>query len=374
MIVAEFGTGAVVLQAGNLMQTDQLRAGIAILSLFGLAVGRLINCWKPACCTGVEAVGWAKALLRRAHHSYSERTTEWWACHRTRSRPVTFARPARRYLTRPSAPSIMGLSREDTMPLVENKTKLKLKNNELALGFGVHHLRTSATAMLAAAADHDWLFIDMEHGAHSVHEATQLCIAALPTGVTPIVRICAGALDEGTRALDNGALGVIVPHVDTAERAKEIARAFRYPPLGTRSWGGPPAPYGFRAPGNAEAQAALNEAVLVVAMIESPQAVGNAQAIAAVEGIDCLLIGTSDLTAEMGIAGQIDHPRVVEAYEKVGAACRANGKALGMGGVYDKETASRYIKAGARMVLSGSDHTYLLAGAAARSAVLRAAL
>jgi 2-keto-3-deoxy-L-rhamnonate aldolase RhmA len=268
----------------------------------------------------------------------------------------------------------MGSAREGTMPLVENKTKLKLKNNELALGFGVHHLRTSATAMLAAAADHDWLFIDMEHGAHSVHEAAQLCIAALPTGVTPIVRICAGALDEGTRCLDNGALGVIVPHVDTAERAQEIARAFRYPPLGTRSWGGPPAPYGFRAPGNAEAQAALNEAVLVVAMIESPQAVGNAQAIAAVEGIDCLLIGTSDLTAEMGIPGQIDHPRVVEAYGQVAAACRASGKTLGMGGVYDKETASRYIKAGARMVLSGSDHTYLLAGATARSEVLRGAV
>jgi 2-keto-3-deoxy-L-rhamnonate aldolase RhmA len=184
-------------------------------------------------------------------------------------------------------------------------------------------LRTAATAMLAAAADHDWLFIDMEHGAHSVHEAAQLCIAALPTGVTPIVRICAGALDEGTRCLDNGALGVIVPHVDTAERAKEIARAFRYPPLGTVHGAARPRPYGFRAPGNAEAQAALNEAVLVVAMIESPQAVGNAEAIAAVEGIDCLLIGTSDLTAEMGISGQIDHPRVVEAYEKVGAACRA---------------------------------------------------
>jgi hypothetical protein len=108
------------------------------------------------------------------------------------------------------------------MALVENTTKNKLQKNELALGFGVHHLRTSATAMLAAASGHDWLFIDMEHGAISVHDATQLCIAALPTGVTPIVRICAGALDEGTRCLDNGALGVIVPHVDTAERAKEM--------------------------------------------------------------------------------------------------------------------------------------------------------
>ena len=76
----------------------------------------------------------------------------------------------------------------------------------------------------------------------------------------------------------------------------------------------------------------------------------------------------------MGISGQIAHPRVTEAYEKVGAACRANGKALGMGGVYDKENASRYIKGGARMVLSGSDHIYLMAGAKARSEVLRAAV
>src|SRR4051794_1890276 len=132
-----------------------------------------------------------------------------------------FARPTHRYLTRLDAPSIMDQAREGTMPLVENKTKLRLKNNELALGFGVHHLRTSATAMLAAAADHDWLFIDMEHGAHSVHEAGQLCIAALPTGVTPIVRLCARALDEGTRRLDNRALGGIVPHVDTPEPAEE---------------------------------------------------------------------------------------------------------------------------------------------------------
>jgi 2-keto-3-deoxy-L-rhamnonate aldolase RhmA len=207
-----------------------------------------------------------------------------------------------------------------------------------------------------------------------VHEATQLCLAALPTGVTPIVRVCAGALDEGTRALDNGALGVVVPHVDTAERAKELVKAFRYPPIGTRSWGGPPAAFGFNPPGNAEAQAALNDAVLVVAMIESPEAVRNANAIAAVEGIDALLIGTSDLTAELGISGQIGHARVVEAYEAVAAACRAHGKALGMGGVYDKENASRYIKGGARMILSGSDHNYILAGAKARTEVLRAAV
>ncbi|HMK79026.1 MAG TPA: aldolase/citrate lyase family protein [Xanthobacteraceae bacterium] len=260
------------------------------------------------------------------------------------------------------------------MALIENKTKSKLAKGELALGFSVNHLRTSATAMLAAAADHDWLFIDMEHGAISPHDATQLCIAALPTGITPIVRVCADALDEGTRCLDNGALGVVIPHVDTVERAKQIARVFRYPPLGTRSWGGPAPAYRFQAPGNAEAQAALNQAILVIVMAESPEAVRNAKAIAAIDGIDGILIGTSDLTAELGISGQIDHPKVAEAYEAVGAACKAAGKALGMGGVYDKDAASRYIKIGARMVLAGSDHSYLLAGAKARAELLRKAV
>ena len=258
--------------------------------------------------------------------------------------------------------------------MFENKTKLKLQNNELALGFGVHHLRTSAAGMIAAAGDHDWLFIDMEHGAISPHDATQICIAALPTGVTPIVRICADALDEGTRCLDNGALGVIVPHVDTVERAKQIAKAFRYPPIGHRSWGGPPAVLGFNVKSNAEAQAALNQQVLIIAMIESPEGVKNAAGIAAIEGIDGLLIGTSDLSAEMGISGQIGHERIAEAYKIVGDACRANKKTLGMGGVYDKDNASKYIKGGARMVLSGADHVYLMAGAKQRSEVLRAAL
>jgi 2-keto-3-deoxy-L-rhamnonate aldolase RhmA len=257
------------------------------------------------------------------------------------------------------------------MALVENTTKRKLRAGDIALGFSVQHLRSSATAMIAAAADHDWLFIDMEHGAFSVQEATQLCLAALPTGITPIVRVCAGALDEGTRALDNGALGIVAPHVDEVAQAKRIADAFRYPPRGTRSWGGPPAAYGYRAPGNAEAQAAINDTVLVAAMIESSAGVANAAQIAAVDGIDVLLIGTSDLTAELGISGQIAHPRVQQAYEAVGAACRANGKVLGMGGVYDSEAAARYIKGGARFILAGSDHAYMLGAGKARAEALR---
>ena len=126
------------------------------------------------------------------------------------------------------------------MPIVANTALRRLRAGQMSIGFGVNQLRSVAAPMLAKAAGYDWLFIDMEHGAFSVHEATQLCFAALPTGITPIVRVCTGALDEGTRALDNGALGIVVPHVDTAKQARRIAEAFRYPPDGHRSWGGPP--------------------------------------------------------------------------------------------------------------------------------------
>jgi 2-keto-3-deoxy-L-rhamnonate aldolase RhmA len=258
------------------------------------------------------------------------------------------------------------------MTLIRNETKRKLKAGELALGFGVHHLRSSAVPMLAASCGHDWIFIDMEHGAFSMHEATQICIASLSTAMTPIVRVAADAIDEGARALDNGAMGIVVPHVDTRAQAERIARAYRYPPAGTRSWGGPPAAFRFKPPGHAEAQALLNDEILVIAMIESREAVDNADAIAAVAGIDVLLIGTSDLSADLGIAGQIGHVEVQAAYQTVAAACRTNGKVLGMGGVYDREWASRYIKeSGARLVLSGNDHSYLIAGATQRTELLR---
>jgi 2-keto-3-deoxy-L-rhamnonate aldolase RhmA len=84
--------------------------------------------------------------------------------------------------------------------------------------------------------------------------------------------------------------------------------------------------------------------------------------------VDVLLIGTSDLSSELGIAGQMGHAKIIDAYETVGAACRKHGKVLGMGGVYDEENASRYVKMGAKFLLSGSDHSYIVAGAKERSA------
>jgi len=258
------------------------------------------------------------------------------------------------------------------MSIIPNHAKERMKSGGLALGLGVHHLRTAATGMIAEAAGFDWLFIDAEHGAFSEDQATQIALAALPTRCTPIVRVCKGALDQAPRLLDNGAMGVVIPHIDTPDEAAAVVDACKYPPLGHRSLGGPPAQARFAAMPPGELMAALNETLLTVVMIETPMAIDHAEAIAAVRGIDVLMIGTSDLTAELGIPGELGHPKVQAAYETVIGACRRRGKFAGMGGVYDQENASAYIAMGIQFILGGSDHSLLMPALRARTTFLRA--
>ena len=137
--------------------------------------------------------------------------------------------------------------------------------------------------------------------------------------------------------------------------------------MGHRSTGGSNAAFGYRPPPAAEAQRILNAELLIIPMIETPLAVENAEAIAAIHGIDVLLIGSNDLALEMGIPGEIGHERVRAAFETVGAACRRHNKVLGMGGVYDQELATRYIGLGARFVLGANDHALLLNAATQRA-------
>ncbi len=106
-------------------------------------------------------------------------------------------------------------------------------------------------------------------------------------------------------------------------------------------------------------------------MLETPLAVANAAAIAAVPGVDALLVGTNDLTIDMGIGGQIGHPRVAEAYETVLAACSAHGVYPGLGGVYQRDLMERYVGMGFRLILAGNDLPFMMSAAKEQSAFLR---
>lgn len=256
------------------------------------------------------------------------------------------------------------------MPIIENGVKRKLAAGQVAIGFGVNHLRTVNVAGITEQCGYDWLFIDMEHGTFDVDTAAQMCVAALPTRVTPIVRTPSHDPFHASRALDGGAMGIVVPHVNTAEQARAVVDACKFPPFGHRSLTAPAPQLGFAPLSVAEAIETLNRNTLVVVMLETPEAVDNAEAMAAVEGVDALLIGTNDLTAEMGIPGQYAHEKVVAAYERMVAATRKHGKAAGMGGIYENGLMERYIRLGVRMVLGGGDIGFMMAAAKARAGFL----
>src|SRR6185503_9473034 len=120
-----------------------------------------------------------------------------------------------------------------------------------------------------------------------------------------------------------------------------------------------------------EATRLVNEEMLVTVMLETPKAIANADAIAQVKCVDALLIGTADLCAEMGIHGQLGDSKVEDAYKTVIAACKKHGKYPGMGGVYEPKLMEKYVQMGMRFILSGSDQSFIMAGARARTEFLR---
>lgn len=257
---------------------------------------------------------------------------------------------------------------------LKNHALDRLRAGELSLGVGLRQARTVDTGKIMKTAGFDWLFIDMEHNAMDVDMAVQICVAAQDAGITPIVRVPGFQHFHATRVLDGGAQGIVVPHVDDAETAAQMVSHVRYPPLGHRSVTGALPQLDFVGHPMAETAETVNRETLLVLMLETPTAIANADAIAAVPGVDALLIGTSDLTMEMGIPGQFDHPDVVAAYETTIAACRKHGKFPGMGGVYDPANMERYISMGARFILSGNDLSFLMAGAKERASRVRTML
>jgi 2-keto-3-deoxy-L-rhamnonate aldolase RhmA len=248
------------------------------------------------------------------------------------------------------------------MAQVINAAKARLKKGELAIGCGIRLVRNVDIIKIMKSAGFDWMFIDCEHGSTSIETACELSVAAQDSGVAPIVRVPYGQLTMATRVLDGGA----------AEEAKEIADKLRYPPRGHRSVGGADAQFDYAPPPLGEMTKAIDEQMLLTVMIETPKAVENAEAIAAVPGIDCLLVGSSDLSMELGIPGDRGHQKIQDSVDKVVAACKKHGKWPGMGGAYSDELLKLYTGKGMKMILSGNDMPLMIAATKALQGRVRA--
>ncbi len=262
---------------------------------------------------------------------------------------------------------------ETLSDLIHNNVRHRLAAGEVAVSMIVRLVQSIEIANIAKACGFDSLYVDLEHCSFSLETTSQICMASLEAGVTPFVRVPSYESEYVSRVLDGGALGVIAPHVSGAADAERVVRYAKFPPHGNRSVSVGTPHLRFRSWPLGEARRILNEETMVVAMIEAPDAVERADEIAAVEGVDILMIGTNDLCAEMGIDGQFEHERVKRAYGRVIEACRKHGKAAGIGGLASKpKLMAEFITAGAHYVSSGADLSFVLAAGTARANEIRA--
>ena len=251
---------------------------------------------------------------------------------------------------------------------MRNAVKDMLARGELVASMAVRLVPGVEIVRIARSAGFDSLYVDLEHSSFTLHTASQLCIMALEAGVPALVRVPANTPEYVSRVLDGGALGVIAPGVRSAEEARAVVAAAKYPPAGSRGLA-PGLPHlEYRSVPASQALPMLNEATLVAVQMECAASLAAIDEIAAVQGIDMVLVGSNDLLADLGHAGDYDHPRLAQAYERVLAACRPRGKHVGVGGLGSRtDLVQKFVRMGARFVSTGTDLAFLVAECARRA-------
>lgn len=255
----------------------------------------------------------------------------------------------------------------ETTPLLRNHAKEKLAKGQPVYSMTVRLVRTVDIASIAYTAGFDSIYIDMEHSSFPLDAAGQICVAANQLGVTPLVRVPGPGIDPSFigRVMDVGAMGVIIPGVESADEARSAVRAVKHAPLGDRSLAGAAPQLHYRPLPPHQTVRELDAASMVVAMVESQDGLEAADAIAAVDGVDMVLVGANDLSVELGIAGQMDDPRIDEAYRHVIEVCQKHSTATGIGGLGGRpDLIRRYLELGAGYVSTGNDITFLGTAAA----------
>ncbi len=239
--------------------------------------------------------------------------------------------------------------------------KSRMHNGEQLLGFWLE-LFSPMAAEVMAEAGYNCAMLDMEHGPGGFLDCISVMQAMKGTDCVPLVRVPWNDHVAIKRSLDAGARGIMVPSVDSAEQARQAVAACRYAPGGRRGNAASiirASGYGVNA---AEYLNTIQDELLVICQIETHTAVESAAAIADVEGVDMLFVGPSDLSTEMGLIGQVDHPQVHEAIAKVEAAAKSAGKLIGHIPT-PKRPVKLLVESGASLILTDADVALLRNGA-----------
>ncbi len=248
----------------------------------------------------------------------------------------------------------------------------RLRGDELTLMLGIRSSRTADVVRIAHETGYHAIMVDLEHSTMSLDTAAQLCATAYDLDMAPFVRVPEREYGAIGRLLDCGAQGIIAPRIENPAEAETVSRACRFAPRGQRSQLAMVPQLGMRPTPAATLNPALDDATIVTMLIETPAGIASADAIAQLDGVDMLAIGANDLTAELGVPGRYDDPRVREAVAIAAAACQRHQKLLMVGGIADLAILDRLIPLGVcPLHLVGSDADVLFAGAAARAETYR---
>lgn len=257
-------------------------------------------------------------------------------------------------------------------PQLRNPLADTLAAGRIGLALLVQKVNTVDIALAAAASGFDAINIDLEHSVISESAAAQICITAMQSGITPLVRVPSHDGHYASRILDAGACGVVVPHVNTAQEARAIVKACRFSPLGERSVAGTWPHLGFRSWPAHEVRQIFNARTTIAVMLETSEAVRNADEIAAVPGVDILHVGSTDLCESLGIPGQFNAAELQDCFHRVVTACRKHGKVAGAGGLAgDPVAMQKMIHMGVRFVTAGIEWDLMISAARQRAKVLR---
>ena len=234
--------------------------------------------------------------------------------------------------------------------MYKNELKRKLQNGQPVMGCIVQGALPALVEIIGLAG-FDFVFIDSEHGPLSVGDCQHLVRAAEVRHVIPVIRVPENRPGIILRHMDIGAMGIIVPHIDGPEDVEAAIQAVKYCPRGERGLASSRASdYGMGRPRPEYVQEA-NDETLVFAIIESKEAVDRIEEILAVDGLDAAVVGTSDLSQSLGLPGQVHHPRVEAAFERVLDIGIKMGKPIGAT-VRGGETAKQYFDRGVSIALT----------------------
>lgn len=235
-----------------------------------------------------------------------------------------------------------------------NHVKRRLKAGETVLGTMMFEFNTTGIARLASVAGAEFAVYDMEHTGWSI-ETIRMLVATTPKpALVPIVRIPACQYHYVARTLDAGAMGIMVPMVESEEQARLLASSAKYPPVGRRGAAFTIAHDDYRNDPITDVIQSANEEVLLIAQIETARGLENVEAIARVPEIDVLWIGLYDLTSSLGFAGQMQHPDTLAAIQRVLSVCRDYDKIPAVLVTSVPEGLAQ-LQAGFRMVAYGGD-------------------